>query len=1312
MSCTDAVASQTRFLGASIQQYDSSIGWNGSGGYCNITVVEDKCRNTSKITYNNNGENAQIVTTADMFNPPKLGTPVTFKFGAFTYSGLLQSWVQNNKLDGKAYDIKLVDPSLLLSGTQIILGSYIGQTFGIPNLINAYAFLENSYGTNAPIDPSLLSLLSYTPVEKYGGATFNEAGISWLQVRTALITIANSASPLFTGSYGGRITMRDNAFFLDISEVPSMGEYFRLSGDCLSLMDIISQVCEYSCRDYFSELVYSNGSYFIKIRVVNRYEQPKLANLVDRTVNSASDLRLNQGAITSLIGDGSGTIGNSRGLELRDEVTNCFLVGDYRSDMWQITYDGDADGYTDTIWPYWGLDSNGVPILGSGFDENHSFTIDSSQWEIDGIDGDYTVTMEELRLAAEGISSWETCLLRKHPELSNLAICREIGSDWSNPEDFKQRAFQQGKLRGVDLVDTSHNNVLNMSKIDQEYKVLQLYGFINNLAQNYYGKKYMVALPYIASAWSQDEPYSIKLNFRNADSAWVENTTLGLAYDSLYIEKFRNDDGRIKGFVHLQVDSDEILDLTQFPQDSYVRTSPSGAYVASSCEDIVFLNPTTRTYPRAVISIPGTACVLKGDIATGTLKQIWGGIFNPVFGMNPTANEKAGMMQIPNMQNVLFSDGIRAVLPDGAAVPLQSTTLTYGPWVANRRGIIYLASAGQTRYIHDSNLNPWSYGSVSLMDYAGATMVDSQISNQQVVELGNVEMAGGPILSKIGDTLVNGGPEVTDVRCSLGINGLTTSYSFRTYTPNFGRFGEVKANLLKFGGQWKNKSQSLFKKAALARKDNTITTSNNLINNIITRPDRYSKQSAGTFLIGQNIQDVDDSGCYRNTVGITDMRKCLPELRADNSGEYRYRAGMELGGLVRPYSTKYNDGSHLSCFNNISGYVGNVEYNIDAACTYNKYDYTYNRSFTPLPPIKDEGNCPITFTTLNPFLGSGYSSLGWFLGSGCGHDIEYVVRDGVYPTDLCVRHPYDNYSHDDWYRAVALKGPLVIAGWGYDIYGKPVPNSGFQTAYFKENWLRRPQDWKCGPVDLRWDNKRGVWTSPPSFNIIPFVAQDTTSEDIFGAHISISDAHYQYTSSGTLINKKIIRINNLLEIPIVSGMKGFCYHSDYNSYGIYDTTHQDNSLANYENYYLLTLQGDTPVFSLETIGLVATNPPKNSRVISASWGGYATTSFYTSGNPVYSYSVPDISGFTFSATTATQFDGQLCFIPTVNPTPTLAGTMVSYTQASLGNLNDIRTVQNSFNTPSGVGITAQWAANQGWVITGTAAYQTPVAEVI
>ena len=60
----------------------------------------------------------------------------------------------------------------------------------------------------------------------------------------------------------------------------------------------------------------------------------------------------------------------------------------------------------------------------------------------------------------------------------------------------------------------------------------------------------------------------------------------------------------------------------------------------------------------------------------------------------------------------------------------------------------------------------------------------------------------------------------------------------------------------------------------------------------------------------------------------------------------------------------------------------------------------------------------------------------------------------------------------------ALRGPLIISGWGFGMDDFPVPNKG--SAYpdnreFDQNMSHDRALWKTGPVHLMWDDERQVW---------------------------------------------------------------------------------------------------------------------------------------------------------------------------------------------------------------------------------------------
>lgn len=123
------------------------------------------------------------------------------------------------------------------------------------------------------------------------------------------------------------------------------------------------------------------------------------------------------------------------------------------------------------------------------------------------------------------------------------------------------------------------------------------------------------------------------------------------------------------------------------------------------------------------------------------------------------------------------------------------------------------------------------------------------------------------------------------------------------------------------------------------------------------------------------------------------------------------------------------------------------------------------------------------------------------------------------------------------FRFSALRGPLVLQGWGYDTEGKPIPNQadnpietergifkrGNLSDKFMRDWVDNPRTWPVGPVDLRFDRERGVWTAPPPNKII--VARLKTDLSIGG----IASAYLLDSSAG-----------------LIDGCNGDNYWSNYN----------------------------------------------------------------------------------------------------------------------------------------------------------------------
>ena len=200
-------------------------------------------------------------------------------------------------------------------------------------------------------------------------------------------------------------------------------------------------------------------------------------------------------------------------------------------------------------------------------------------------------------------------------------------------------------------------------------------------------------------------------------------------------------------------------------------------------------------------------------------------------------------------------------------------------------------------------------------------------------------------------------------------------------------------------------------------------------------------------------------------------------------------AMMSFDGLLRPVS-KYGDGD-------LPKYVTPAD-----PCT-------KSHSVAPPPPHKSYTPRTIKTLFLDPMANKEDGTLqpvgpaNYSAGTEIGHDVDEVARGtlesiGDFTTgnsgSIDMRH--GNIRHTRDYRFMALKGPLMVHGWGYDLHGHPVPNDGSDTVEggvantyqncnndFLEGWLQDPSGWPVAPVDLKYDRERGVWTTDPGYRM-------------------------------------------------------------------------------------------------------------------------------------------------------------------------------------------------------------------------------------
>jgi len=192
------------------------------------------------------------------------------------------------------------------------------------------------------------------------------------------------------------------------------------------------------------------------------------------------------------------------------------------------------------------------------------------------------------------------------------------------------------------------------------------------------------------------------------------------------------------------------------------------------------------------------------------------------------------------------------------------------------------------------------------------------------------------------------------------------------------------------------------------------------------------------------------------------------------------------------------------------------------------------------------------------------------------------------------------------HRFLALRGPLVMAGWGFDTDGFPVPNAsgepkslndngyplrikdlkdqtggyenyqgtilgknqtwdaakGQWTEPVKENnfykgWGLRPDMWPVGPIDLRWDASRKVWTTPQPYGLVDIQLEDDLVPP-FPARAFLNSADKKSPLANNLRRMVFVR-DSTENYGAPRGAKLTCYYDEAS--GFYEPVSKQNIVA-------------------------------------------------------------------------------------------------------------------------------------------------------
>lgn len=321
----------------------------------------------------------------DSFSPPMEGTPSLFSYENHEFFGILDRYTRSDSTSAyPQYTVQLSNGIFLLEGTQLVLNDYYGITNAVPNLLNVFGYLENSGG--------------------FGASQINEAGISWFSVASAVNSMINNSGGT---SYGGPILHKGFKYSIDLSELPTLPNYYRINSTSSSLLGFIEEVCEAGGHDFFitlNEPVLSGFDGHFKVVAVSRLTEPS------------------GGAIQNFIDSVTCVTSKELGRELRKDPTSKMVVGAPLERIWLVEPDTSgsiangisSEEYTGyNVLPYFGMDVSGNYIVGytnEGEPDEYYFNVDIRDINHPELGAEYLTCYGEIKAARTGRESWERYL--------------------------------------------------------------------------------------------------------------------------------------------------------------------------------------------------------------------------------------------------------------------------------------------------------------------------------------------------------------------------------------------------------------------------------------------------------------------------------------------------------------------------------------------------------------------------------------------------------------------------------------------------------------------------------------------------------------------------------------------------------------------------------------------------------------------------------------------------------------------------------------------------------------------------------------
>ena len=940
---------------------------------------------------------------------------------------------------------------------------------------NFYGWKESSYDC---LTTNLLNPYRFYEAQSYGGSLSDDSGMLLSKFCEGVnITSANCG-----------LIHRGIKYSIDISNLAGiLPSFYRVAGPSINLLDAISGICDDAGYNYYIDRV--GYTFYVRLASLNSGGQ-------------------NQGVSTVISEKAQerNVVSYKSGLEnASNVVSNYVLYGGNYEEAIVSTAGTDPEFPTyDLISSFWGYNPvDQTPIKGY----NDVFNV------LTGIGGSILYPVEWLDLPTLGVEDiiGNTLYRTNTLELQLVVGGKETWELWL--EMYKGGDYQAifGRPpRPLQYLRLMLTGGAAESNITREFvagendigviRSARVYDWLKGMADGFFAKQFLIrmAIPVgvrdkIEGYRDQYDPSKIHYNYVPNESGHFQNSDGNVA--GLYLTEYgdaiaRNEEGKILNWAFFNTlypsysfigSSEEVLPLGNI---TGVKATLSDKWVWKDNKPhfhITISQPAFEIQDRNLTPRCAPVGGLTEEVGYPKVIQV---LFGVAYNTNAGSSLKLKVGPLP-------------LYPIFTVTCIKSENTFYGPWISK------YGNGGKTKFEQDASVTPWSYGSREKMQEISSQRIKDELAYMENVETGQYTKLGLPEYS-LGDELVSSGPRLTNISVTYSSSGINTTYTVSTYTPKFGFLPK----------------QSIDNVKRLAQK--TYATRRFLLQQYFDM--QRSVQSLIRTFIGR--------GIYRFSITAT-------------LGKRHDRSTPHAVLLLQSYNPRnlYGDGGLVDKTKTVGGFTTIGEAIKDISST-GADDSRFNRSvvasidqiFRPYANATETESIPkITLpegslinqagnNNPNPYIPTSISYNPLKINS----DIDLVMPD-INDVSQWDHHNFPGqYTIDNTILAgkgVAFKGPMMLTGWGTAITGDNaydlVPNvqNGFP-------W-QDGKNFKTGPIDLVWDEVRGVWTSHDI--ILCESAQDIAgtdsipvdSEQIFG----FGDAYIYLGRNKDVSGQKITIVN-------------------------------------------------------------------------------------------------------------------------------------------------------------------------------------------